>query len=77
MLERLLGKITHEEHLIAVNRSRGKFGKFKQQAGLGLPIFFAGVPETVVAYLGDIRGQTLSEQLRIAEGSSEPTFQSC
>ena len=51
LLERLGGKITHEQHIVAFNRSRGKFGKFKQQAGLGLPIFFAGVPETVVAYL--------------------------
>ena len=50
LLERLLGKITHEEHIVAFNRSRGKFGKFKQQAGSGLPTFFAGVPETVTAY---------------------------
>jgi hypothetical protein len=51
LLERLGGKITHEEHSVAFNRRRGKFGKFKQQAGLGVQIFFAGVPETVIAYL--------------------------
>jgi hypothetical protein len=51
LLERLLGKITHEEHIVALNRSRGKFGKIKQQAGPGLQTFFAGVPETVVAHL--------------------------
>ena len=43
LLERLLGKITREEHSVAFNRSRGKLGKFKQQAGPSLSTFFAGV----------------------------------
>jgi len=29
LLERLLGKITHKKHLLALNRSCGEFGKFK------------------------------------------------
>jgi hypothetical protein len=46
--ERLSGKITHKGHIIVRDRRRSQF---KQQAGLGLPISFAGMPETVIAYL--------------------------
>ena len=57
LLERLLGKITHKEQLSVLSKSRGGLGQLKQQAGLGLPSFFAGVPETVVAYLMKAFGQ--------------------
>jgi len=48
LCERLGGKITHEGHIVVRDRRRSQF---KQQAGLGLPISFAGMPETVIAHL--------------------------
>ncbi len=36
--------------------------KTLQQAGLGLPIFFAGMPETVIAHLVETFGQYMKKE---------------
>ena len=48
LCERLVGKIAHKGHIVVRDRRRSQF---QQQTGLGLPIFFTGVPETVIAHL--------------------------
>jgi hypothetical protein len=53
------GQIPHEGHLVVRDR-RG--GQFQQQAGLGLPILLAGMPETVIAHLVEAFGQYMKEE---------------
>ena len=46
--ECLIGNISHEDRNAVCSRRRRQF---QQQAGPGLPVSFAGMPETVVTYL--------------------------
>ena len=48
LCERLVGKIPHKEHIVVRDKRRGQV---QQQASLGLPIFFTGMPETIIAHL--------------------------
>jgi len=56
---RLGGKITHEGHIAVRDRRRRQF---KQQAGLGLPIFCARMPEIVMAHLVETFRQYLKKE---------------
>ena len=67
--ERLVGKITHEEHIVVRDRRRSEF---KQQAGLSLPIFFAGMPETVIAHLVEAFRQDMKQEATEEHNPLEP-----
>jgi hypothetical protein len=59
LFERLVDNITHEDRSAVCRRRRRQF---QQQAGSGLPISFAGMPETVIAYLMKAFGQHMKQE---------------
>ena len=57
--ECLIGNISHEDHRAVFDRRRRQF---QQQAGLGLPVSFAGMPEAVVTHLMEAFWQHMKEE---------------
>lgn len=59
LCERLVGKIAYEDQIVVGDWNRIQF---KKQAGLGLPISFAGMPETVIAHLMEAFRQDVQKE---------------
>jgi hypothetical protein len=57
--ERLVDNISHKHDRALTGRRRRQF---QQQASPGLPVSFAGMPETVVTYLMKAFGQHVKEE---------------
>jgi hypothetical protein len=57
--ERLVGKITYEGHRGVRDRN---CSEFKQQTDLGLPISFAGMPETIISHLVEAFRQYMKKE---------------
>ena len=58
LFERLVDNISHEDRRAVCSRRR----QFQQQAGPGLPVSFAGMPETVVTYLMEAFRQHMKKE---------------
>ena len=59
LCERLVGKIAHKGRRSVRD---GSCCEFQQQTGLGLPISFAGMPETVIAHLMETFRQDVQKE---------------
>jgi hypothetical protein len=59
LFKRLVDNITHEDRRAVCSRD---CRQFQQQAGPGLPVSFAGMPETVVTYLMKAFRQHVKEE---------------